>query len=150
MRAGKNIWKCDELQGCGHEFRAEERPQECPQCGLHTVHPKVNLKRVHGHAYKYYRGNSEWELSANEALKREANRNFRNGKNMMKTSRNQKRVTEDAGEARKMRQCSKCGDWYEEKDLYFAQMEESDCANDKLRDMYLCDNCLNDERGYVL
>ena len=77
MRAGKNVWKCDELSGCGHEFKSEEKPDVCPVCGWYIVEPKVNMNRVHGHTYEYYHGDSDWERNANAILDSEANSNFR-------------------------------------------------------------------------
>ena len=77
LRAGKNVWVCDELCGCGHEFKSEEKPDVCPQCGWDIIYPKINWERVHGQTYEYYDGDSDWEINANEMLKIEANQNFR-------------------------------------------------------------------------
>ena len=77
MQAGKNVWVCDELQGCGHEFRSEILPQECPKCGFYMVRPKINPKRIHDSRYEYYHEDSDWERAANNAMKSMANQNFR-------------------------------------------------------------------------
>jgi len=74
MNAGKNVWLCS---SCGHEWKNEERPADCPVCKMYTVDPKVNLERVHGHTFQYYHGDSEWEGCANDVLKSNANNNFR-------------------------------------------------------------------------
>jgi len=80
MRAGRNIWKCNGKSGCGHGFKSQIHPSECPECGWYEIQPKVNMNRVHGNTYEYYRGDTEWEAAANEVLKSAANYNFRCGK----------------------------------------------------------------------
>jgi hypothetical protein len=77
MRAGRNVWKCHDELGCGFEFKSKSRPDECPACGGSYINPKLNLRRLHGWAYEFYRGSSDWENAANEVLKRKANQNFR-------------------------------------------------------------------------
>ncbi len=79
MKAGENVWICQEIRGgCGHTWKSAETPSRCPECDGYNIEPKVNMKRVTGQTYDPYYGDTIWIRSANEVLETTANQNFRN------------------------------------------------------------------------